>query len=104
MAALSSSLPVPWHFPSDVQVMWPNTYVALAARLLTLKDVVPLETLYCEIIQLGIVRDLSVQRPAGQVGTAGISMAKVLATNAVRARSTALPILATEWAVSSRAL
>ena len=45
------------------------------ARLLTTKVVVPPATLYRERIQDGMVRDLSVQRPAGHVGVEGMVIA-----------------------------
>lgn len=67
--------------------------VGSAARLSTLKVVTPPETSYSERIQLGMVSDLSVHLPDGQVGAAGMLIAKALAANAATAK-TENPMLA----------
>jgi hypothetical protein len=90
MEPRSSSLPDVWQEPLGLHSISAIRPLGSAARLSIRKAVVPLETLYLEIIQLGIVNDLSVQRPDGQVGTAGMSRAEAVAANAAVARSTAL--------------
>jgi hypothetical protein len=68
--------------------------VSTAARLVTLKVVVPPETMYLEKIQLGMVSDLSVQRSEAQVGTRGMSIARaVFARRTTAEISLMIPIL-----------
>lgn len=53
----------------------------------------PPETVYLEMVQLGIVSDLSVHLPEGHVGTAGMSIAKALTARTAVARIVEIPIL-----------
>ena len=91
-ARIASFPALPWHLLSDVHSTVP-TAPDSDARLLTWKLVLPPDTVYFEMIQLGMVNDLSVHRPLeGQVGTAGMSMARALTANAAT-RSNPFPIL-----------
>jgi len=71
-----------WHACTPgAQVILALRLSGSTARLFTTKVVVPSVTWYCESTQDGIVKDLSVQRPAGHVGVDGMSMPRVLAAN-----------------------
>lgn len=48
------------------------------ARFATTKEALPATTLYLVMSQLGIVRDLSVQRPEGHIGVGGMVMPSVV--------------------------